>query len=89
MPDNPSYSRAQLKAKSDDELEALLNLDDNEYNFRGNSQILAEIARRHREQLSRPHWTLVPMFWIAVIAGISGSIAAWPVVADWFTKLAK
>lgn len=32
------------------------------------------------QQASQPHWSVIPMFWVAVIAAIAGCIAAYPVV---------
>jgi len=39
-----------------------------------------ELQRR----LSKPHWSVVPAFWVAILAMIFASIAAWPVVRAFF-----
>jgi hypothetical protein len=57
----------------------------------------ASIVQKHRQETKdalaaiksateagpEPHWSTVPMFWVAVGALIFAAIAAWPVIRDW------
>jgi hypothetical protein len=46
-----------------------------------------ELQRRYLEkavhQISKPHWTLTPAFWVAVAAMLFAAIAAFPVIQGW------
>lgn len=42
-----------------------------------------ERRRRQLDSLKKPHWSITPGFWVAVVAAIFAAIAAWPVIRDW------
>jgi hypothetical protein len=49
-----------------------------------------EITQRMQEdiqKLTKPHWTLVPGFWVIVVAMLLAAIAAWPVIQGWLPTL--
>jgi len=44
---------------------------------------LEELERRRFELLRKPHWSLSPLFWVAVLTMAFAAIAAWPVIREW------
>jgi hypothetical protein len=39
-----------------------------------------EMNIRDLKQLSKPHWSVTPLFWISVVAAVAACIAAYPVL---------
>ena len=42
--------------------------------------IIREMSARDMKRLSRPHWSVTPLFWVSVVAAVSACIAAYPVL---------
>jgi hypothetical protein len=71
-------SHEEIRAMSDEELENFLN--DAPYGHMDRNFALEELTRRRL----RPQWTRFWTFVMAVLATIIGTIAAVPVVREWF-----
>ena len=74
--------RARMDSESDGFIEEFLA----EYpkdGFHRTYVLSVQQSRRHRQSL-QPHWSVTPMFWVAVLAMIFAAIAAWPVIVSWF-----
>src|SRR3990170_3769489 len=67
---------------SDAELEKYL--DSAAFGTMGRNHAFEELTRRRLRSISKPHWTLTPAFWVIVATMIFASIAAWPVIRDFF-----
>lgn len=78
-------SIAELRKMTVAELDRELSHPNTEFDGRGRQIVQDEINRRLLEEIKRPHWTLTPNFWIALVAAVAASIAAFPVVKDWFS----
>jgi hypothetical protein len=78
-------SRSNFSTASDEELKRTLEAAG--MGSPARTDALAELQRRQTERLlghvSTPHWTITPLFIVAVLTLVFAAIAAWPVVRDW------
>lgn len=48
---------------------------------------IVEDIKTHALQLeSEHHWSVVPLFWVSVVAMFAACVAAYPIAAAWFTS---
>ena len=76
-------SIAKVKAMSDAELLAALNGEDGRkgmMTMQFLQLITSELQARSIERASKPHWCMVPSFWLLVISAIAACVAAYPIV---------
>ncbi len=81
----PQSRYHDLEGKSLQELQALTRDEVFYSNPAQRDLILSLIQEMLLAEAAEPHWTTVPLFWIAVIAAIAGCIAAVPVVRAWLS----
>jgi hypothetical protein len=48
--------------------------------------IRGELADREAARLAKPHWSVVPNFWLTVIAAIGGLVAIVEVIFRWIRR---
>jgi hypothetical protein len=72
----------ELARMSESALEDFLNT--GEHGTRERQFALEELQRRRLGSIAKPHWTLTPMFWIALVGAVFAGIAAWPVIRGFF-----
>jgi len=48
------------------------------------AQLTQRLIAIRLEKLKKPHWSVVPLFWVSVIAAVAACIAAWPVISVFF-----
>jgi hypothetical protein len=79
-----SLDSQEIAKMSDAELEKLVDTVPFGHMHRINA--LEELNRRQLRAIAhaKPHWTLTPAFWVAVLAMVFAAIAAWPVVREFF-----
>ena len=74
--------REWLKTATLEEVEGFIEQTSPGHNI--HAAAIAERDQRYHRSLKKPHWTLVPGFWVAVLAMIFAAIAALPVFLKWF-----
>jgi hypothetical protein len=48
---------------------------ESEFDTRDRAIIATEINARLLKSIAKPHWTLVPVFWVALVAAVAGVLA--------------
>jgi hypothetical protein len=83
--------RKLCKEGSDEQLREVLRCDTRDSLSNRDRQLFQEEieSRRHKalstriEELKKPHWTLVPTFWLVLVGVIAGIVAAVMEVLSW------
>ena len=76
-------SISQIKEMSDDRLLALLNGEseiDGFLSLSTQNAITSELSARAIHKAARPHWSVIPLFVVSVVAMAASCIAAYPVL---------
>jgi hypothetical protein len=77
-------SHRDIRKLSDDDLDDYLDVAD--YSSSGRNFAVEEFNRRKLRSIAQPHWSLTPIFWVAVATLIFAAIAAWPVIRHFFQE---
>lgn len=74
------------KAKTEEIEECLKNLSPTHSAY---TVVKTELETRTAKVARTPHWTLTPLFVVAVVTMVFAAIAAWPVIQEWLRPVSS